>query len=261
MILFLTSSPTGDLDGKYTCIGFDNRNGFAHEVKKYWRNYAKVLMISAFPDDRAANKEMGEFFHSAILKTGLACSKFDLWDCDILRDPSLYSRERLQAYDVILLGGGHVPTQQAFFRKLHLRESIAGFDGIVIGISAGTMNSADLVYAQPEEPGEATDPQYERFIQGLGITKLNILPHYQLAKNSYKDGMHLFTEITIPDSKGRTFYAIPDGSYIVDYNGKTKGRDGAFIEPAFPVIYGEAYRIQNGELTRCCQDGVFLEIQ
>lgn len=30
------------------------------------------------------------------------------------------------------------------------------------------MNCADTVYAQPEEPGEAVDPDYQRFIPGLG---------------------------------------------------------------------------------------------
>jgi len=31
------------------------------------------------------------------------------------------------------------------------------------------MNCADTVYAQPEEPGEAVDPDYQRFIPGLGL--------------------------------------------------------------------------------------------
>ena len=70
----------------------------------------------------------------------------------------------LCAYDVIFLGGGHVPTQNAFFHRIGLREKIRNFDGIVIGISAGSMNSADVVYAQPELPGEAADESYQRFL-------------------------------------------------------------------------------------------------
>ena len=41
------------------------------------------------------------------------------------------------------------------------------------------MNSADIVYSQPEEEGEAVDPAYQRFLTGLNLTKTNLLPHYQ----------------------------------------------------------------------------------
>ena len=54
---------------------------------------------------------------------------------------------------VILLSGGHVPTENAFFASMDLRDLLADFDGVIIGISAGSMNCADTVYAQPEEPG------------------------------------------------------------------------------------------------------------
>ena len=72
---------------------------------------------------------------------------------------------------------------------------------------------ATAVYAQPEEPGES-GPDYRRFIPGLGLTDINSLPHYQKVKDYHVDGLHLFYDITFPDSIGRCFYALPDGSYI-----------------------------------------------
>lgn len=255
MILFLTSSPTGDLDGRYTCSGLDNRNGFANQVRKAWRPDARVLMITAFPDDDEANAQMGAFFHDAVLKTGLSLSVFDLWDHDVLADASWYSKESLHSYDVVFLGGGHVPTQKKFFDQLHLRESFEGFDGIVIGISAGTMNSADVVYAQPEEPGEATDPDYQRFIKGLGLTDINILPHYQLVKDTYKDGMHLFKEISLPDSKGRRFLSLPDGSYVIDWKGRTRLGDGQWTEEMPARVYGKSYLLEDGQIRCYSEDG------
>lgn len=250
MIIFLTSSPTGDLDGRYTCSGFDSRNGFADQLKKVWRDSARVLMITAFPYNDVANDEMKRFFHDAVLKTGLDCQQFDLWDGQILAEESLYAKEKLQSYDVVILGGGHVPTQQQFFEQLHLREHIQGFDGIVIGISAGTMNCADLVYAQPEEAGEAVNPDYQRFIPGLGITNSNILPHYQLTRNAMVDGLRVFEDITFPDSMGREFLALPDGSYVVDWYGMTRLPDGSLMEAREAEIYGEAYQIKDGAIRR-----------
>ena len=67
------------------------------------------------------------------------------------------------------------------------------------GISAGSMNMAQTVYAQPEEPGEGIDPDYVRFFPGLDLTEVNVLPHYQKVKNDTVDGLRLFEDITLPD--------------------------------------------------------------
>lgn len=229
--LFLTSSPTGNLDGSFLVEGFDYRNDFAEQLTHYWKEDAACLMVSAFPDNVGANDEMKQYFSDAVKKTGLTCSRFDLWDA---RTPIL-SREEVQAYDVILLGGGHVPTQMKFFEKIGLREKLAGFAGLVIGISAGSMNCAELVYSQPEEPGEALDPNYVRFFPGLALTDLNISPHYQMVKDRILDGMHLFFDIIYKDSYGKEIYALPDGSYIKCSGGKKS-------------IRGECWKIADGEI-------------
>ena len=91
---------------------------------------------------------------------------------------------------------------------------------MVFGISAGSMNSAEEVYAQPELDGESLDPDYKRFITGLGLTKTKLIPHYQDIKDRFLDGKRLFEDITYPDSMGHTFIAIPDGSYLYSEDGK-----------------------------------------
>lgn len=233
MILFLTSSPTGDLDGKYIPDGIDTRSGFLDMLKARWKQPSRVLIITAAPDNAPGNDEMCEFFANACLKSGLSLSCFDLWDSRTEN----FSREVLHSYDVIFLGGGHVPTQNAFFRSIHLDENIRGFEGIVIGISAGTMNCAETVYSSPEEPGEAVDPSYRRFIPGLGITRTNVLPHYQLIKDSYKDGLSLFGDIILPDSRGNEFVVLPDGSFVLEENGARR-------------IYGPHYIVSNGSMSQ-----------
>ena len=142
----------------------------------------------------------------------------------------------------LILSGGHVPTQNRFFREIGLRELLSGFDGLVMGISAGSMNSADLVYAQPELDGEATDPQYQRFLPGLGLTKTMLLPHYQMVREDMLDGLRVFEDITYPDSIGRRFYALVDGSYLLV-------RDGT------ETLCGEAYRIADGKCAQISAEG------
>jgi len=109
------------------------------------------------------------------------------------------------------------------------------------------MNSAEVVYAQPEYEGEAVDPEYQRFLSGLGLTKTMLLPHYQELKNEILDGMRLFEDITFADSEGRTFYAIPDGSYL-------------FIDGEREELRGEAYMIRDGRMTKIASDGEMVAL-
>jgi len=231
MIAFLTSSPTGPLDHSRTVRGLDPLNDFPRLLAARMRPSPRCLMVSAFPDDAAANDQMRAFFAEAFSLSGLPCACFDIWDA---RTGAL-SREAVQGYDTILLGGGHVPTQNAFFARIGLAEKLAGFDGVVIGISAGSMNAARLVYAQPEKPGEADDPAYRRFLPGLGITETMILPHYQMLRGSVIDGRRLFEDITYPDSMGRRFLALCDGSFLLCENGTE-------------TVFGEAYQIADGQI-------------
>lgn len=239
MIVFLTSSPSGPLDNSRFVDGLDQMNGFVDNLRKYWRSCAKCLMITASPDAYEQNDEMTKFFAEALEKSGLSYSEFLLWDG---RD-EIMSKEELETYDVIFLGGGHVPTQNQFFQKIGLRKKIRDFKGIVIGISAGTMNSADIVYAQPELPGESADPDYQRYLKGLALTKTQILPHYQMVKDFELDGRRLYEDITCKDSYGNRFLVLPDGSYLmIDENG---------IES----VWGEAWIFSDGVMERACTNG------
>lgn len=243
MTIFLTSSPTGPLDRSRIVEGFDTKNRLVENLKTRWPAEARCLLISSDPAGAEFSDGMRDHMVEAMKINGLPVDVCDVWD-DRTTD---FSAGALNAYDVVFLGGGHVPTQNAFFQRIGLRESMKGFDGLVIGISAGTMNSADVVYAQPELEGESTDPAYRRFIPGLGLTKINVLPHYQMVKDAVLDGRRVFEDITYADSMGREFIALVDGSYILC-------EDGA------ETIWGEAYRIAEGALERICEEDRTLRL-
>ena len=230
MLLYLNFREGGNSNDTF----FDKLlNGLAQELRRNWKERSRCLLIAAFPDAAAQNEQMRDFFEGVLIDTGLSIECLDLCDGRNGRE----SVEKLQSYDMIILSGGHVPTENAFFMEIGLAEKIRGFEGIVMGISAGSMNCAEIVYAQPEMPGEAVDPDYRRFIPGLGLTKYNILPHYQAVKDDYVDGMRLFEDITFRDSMGHTFYAIPDGSYL-------------FRTDKTEEIRGEYWRISDGKMTK-----------
>lgn len=231
--LFLTSSPFGER-GK----PLNGDNQFVKRIGESLSNVKSALFITSDPDDINFTEGFALSVRETMKITGIIFDEYNVLD----------NRNCAQAATLInnsgfiILAGGHVPTQNKFFQKIKLRELMSQYKGVVLGISAGTMNSADVVYAQPELEGESIDPTYQKFISGLNLTKCMILPHYQETKNQILDGKRLFEEITYPDSYGRKFYAIPDGSYLYSKDGVEK-------------ICGEAYLIQDGRCTQICAAG------
>ncbi len=244
MILFLTSSPGGypPSDRELMASPVSERNGLRERMRAAWpERPAKVVAVASDPDNKSMNEGMKANFRQMFSESGLPVAGIDIIDRDTAEELDML----LKDCDVLILCGGHVPTENRFFAELDLREEIRGYDGIVIGISAGTMNSADTVYAQPELPGESEDPEYRRYLPGLGLTKKNILPHYQDIKDDILDGKRLFEDITYPDSFGHTFYALEDGSYL-------------FNDGTGEIICGRAYEIRDGQIRPFCGDGETL---
>ena len=205
MICFLTSRT--DLPGHEE---LNPANRFIDELRRVLPNPCRALNICSNPDDWAKTD-----FYAALTRLYFENAGFRFDSFRVLDGRNADQAEALvRDADLLILGGGHVPTQNRFFQKIGLRKLMNYYDGVVVGISAGSMNSAELVYAQPEEEGEAVDPAYRRFLPGLGLTKTMLLPHYQEVKDDVLDGLRLFEDITYPDSIGRCFYAIPDGSYL-----------------------------------------------
>lgn len=240
MTLFLTSSPCDDdVPGgcELPCIFFE-RNEFVANLQQAVTPGGRFLVIAAYPDEHGRNDEMASTFAGCFAWHGMGFRNVQVLDGRNRQDA-----ERLVGNsDVILLAGGHVPTENAFFRELGLRELLQGWDGVIMGVSAGSMNAADMVYAQPEETGEATDPGYQRFIRGLGLTDWNVLPHYQMVRDNIIDGLRLFEDVTFADSHGHAFYVLVDGSYICQREGTS-------------TLYGEAYLLRDGVMTQICADG------
>lgn len=239
MKAMLTSSLGGSIKVNGTRVPsvLIQHNGLLDGLKSIWIQDARVLIICANPDNHEKNDGVYACLKEAFPMSGLSISSID--QCDD-RNPN--SIDSLENIDVLILAGGHVPTQNKFMKQLRLKERLLDYKGIVVAWSAGSMNCADVVYAGPELEGEAVDPLYERWITGLGITDINIFPHFQSLRDDYLDGLRLIEDITFDDSVGHEIIALNDGSYIMIDNGKT-------------TLYGEAYMIKDRQLTQICKDG------
>lgn len=244
MILYMTSTPGGINRATGRPELLSNKNHFVDRLKGDWKPHSRCVLIASEPDDTKFNSAMAKTYLECFNRSGLSMDSIDVLD---RREPKTV--EILDRFDVVILAGGHVPTENAWFHQIRLREHLQHFRGIVIGISAGTMNCAEVVYAQPEEEGEAVNPHYQRFLEGLGLTKTKVIPHYNQTIDAVLDGKRLFQDITFPDSMGESFYCLTDGAYIRK-DTKTKKE----------VLYGEAYLISDGEIGMISKTGGEFEI-
>ena len=239
MIAFLTSSPvipgTNDLNPA---------NGFIDEMRACLPNPARTLFVASSPADPEKTDFFADSMRFIFGRSGFRFEPFTVLD-NRNRDQA---EALIAASDFIILAGGHVPTQNRFFAEIDLREKLRGYRGVLMGVSAGSMNSAEIVYVQPEEPGEAVDPAFVKFTPGLGLTREMILPHYQMCRDSVLDGMRLFEDITYGDSRGHRFTVMVDGTYLL------VREDGA------QELRGEAYVIHDGVMEALCREGQTLRL-
>lgn len=229
MIVFLTSSP---------CIPNADRailnpaNGFVERMRAALPEHPRCLFVCSHPDSAYLTDKYAADMDEAFSGAGMPFASLTVLDSRT----DEHAAELINQSDLIILAGGHVPTQNAYFTRIGMRKLLQGYRGVLMGVSAGSMNAADQVYVQPEMEGESS-PEFKRWTTGLGLTNTNLLPHYQQIRDWYLDGQRLFEDITYKDSFGHAFYALVDGSYLYIQNGEEQ-------------MLGEAYRIANGTLVQ-----------
>ena len=226
MTLILTGSPTRFGEDRFT-----EDNGLLAAVQAALPLSPRVLLVSAAPDDQAFTDYVLSSMTDCIRNSGIRPERVTMLD----RRNAASASDLVRAADWIVLCGGHVPTQNRFLHEIRLKELLRGFDGLVMGCSAGSMNCAERVFSHPELPGEAVDPAYPRWLEGLGLTRLQIIPHYYQVRDVVLDGLRLFEDVIFPESWRHAFYTFLDGGYILQKDGRE-------------TLHGTAWEISNGQM-------------
>lgn len=233
MTLFLTSSPTlgwaGDLNPA---------NGLIDDLRKAMPHPIKCVMISSYPDDIEITDRMAWELRECFDHADLSFDHYEVLD----RRTQKLAGKMITEANFIILCGGHVPTENKFFCDINLRLKLKKFEGVMLTISAGSMNCADIVYSSPELEGESIDPEYKIYMRGLGLTNVNILPHFQTLNGSMLDGKRLIEDIIASHSYGHPVYCLDDGAFFLIANGRTELR-------------GKTHKMLDGKLRKVCNDG------
>lgn len=233
MKLFLTSNIGGikKENGKKISVKFFEDNNFLKNMKESINNYNKFVIIASDPDNYEQNDEYLKLDVEALALSGLYFKENVILDNrnkeeigNVLNNSSL-----------IFLSGGDTLQQNIFFNEINLKEYIKKTAACIVGISAGAINSAKIVFNSPEDEKDLTNPT---ILQGLDLTTINVEPHFDCDKLG-----KIQMDAILKESNNRVIYGIPDKSYI--FNNK---------------IYGKCYRIYKGNIELISNDDEILDV-
>ncbi len=127
------------------------------------------------------------------------------------------AQELLKSADVIYLSGGDPFIQLKYIKDNGLDIILKSFKGIVIGVSAGSMNQCTTVYCCKDEDYPET-----KVYEGLSLVDVIIDPHFDILNEEQVSEIKKW-------SKKFPIIGLPNDSFIVVNKDKVK-------------IYGESYK-------------------
>lgn len=133
------------------------------------------------------------------------------------------AKKAVSEADVVWLSGGDTPTQFNYFLKYGLDSIIKQHEGVIIGMSAGSINLAETAICT------LSCGHYKQEIyKGLGCVNLSVEPHFVRNKVSSE---------VLELSKKYIIYGLCDDSIIICIEGKYE-------------FYGEIYKLSNGNVVQ-----------
>lgn len=233
MKLFLTCNIGGikkENDKKISVKLFEENN-FLENLKNNINNYNKFILIASDPDSYKQNDEYLKLDIESLELSGL---KFK--ENIILDNRNKENIDNiLNGSSLILLSGGNTYKQNKFFNNINLKKYIKTTDACIVGISAGSINSSNIVFNSPENEEDLKNPS---ILKGLNLTNINVEPHFD-----YNNTNKIQMDSIIKESENRIIYGLPDKSYI--FNNK---------------IYGKCYRIYKGNIELISNNNEIIDI-
>lgn len=232
MILFLTSRLNTymiDKDGNKQTIPLENVSRVLDNIKKYLNGTNWIVYVANDPNNVLKNEEKIKNIIDSFSLAGIEFNEKILLEARNKKD----AKNIILGADIVILSGGKILCQNKFFRSIRLKNILKRFNGIVIGISAGTMNLCKTVYNFPEEK---SDIKERKWVKGLGFYDKIIIPHFDGETNTYQiecEEVDVVNDFILPASHKKEFLAIPNGSYII-------------IDNKNVSFFGDMFTIKNG---------------
>ena len=158
--------------------GFPKRqftNEIACELKKLLYNRDSLVFISAWPEKFKQNDEDSAGMHNMFVSKNMSFEKFSVID---ERTDEKIAQKEIENASCLFLMGGNATAQMDMIRRKGIFESIKVFQGVILGVSAGSMNMGNPVV-----------DIYESMVpyEGLGFCDITVKAHYPLNDKNLKN--------------------------------------------------------------------------
>lgn len=209
----------------YLFSGISKEQGFNKVQKEYLKkdiknNYTITFIATTFDD-----YEKNDLYYNNLIKhfknIDITFSKTHLIDNRVSKD---LSKDYILKSNIVFLMGGDTKKQMDSVKEYDLFEILKSKEGIILGVSAGSMNQSSRVVYKNDYNNYAIE-DYE----GLGYIDINIYPHLDFNNIDY------LKEVFEVSNYTKTV-ALPDDSFI-----RIENNNIEFV--------GEYYTIQNSKIT------------
>lgn len=200
-------------------------NGFDEQVtevfaKKISNRNKFAFVASEFEEMQEKTDKYFGLFLDMFAKAGIRFEKAYVVDGRMSADEA---QKAVAEADVIWLSGGDTPTQFQYFQKYGLDTVISEHDGVIIGMSAGSINMAKTSILTL-----SCGHRKQEIYKGLSCVDISVEPHFVRSNVSNE---------LIELSNTYTIYGLCDDSIIVSSNKEIE-------------FYGEIYKLSYGNIEK-----------
>ena len=151
--------------------GFPERrftDEIAKELREILADRKSLVFISAWPDQYKRNDEDSEGMHNMFSIENMPFSSFSVID---ERTESDSAQRQIETASCLFLIGGNATMQMDLIRRKGLFDIIKSFRGVILGVSAGSMNMGNPVV-----------DIYESLVpyEGFAFARITIKAHYPI---------------------------------------------------------------------------------
>lgn len=234
MKVFLTSSLNNyvEIDGKKVVKPIDNVNGLVDQLIDKLDDKKGITFIPSDFANKEAIKEYSNIVFESLRLSGIVFDNYY-----ILTNNEDEIEEMISSSSMVFIAGGDTYKQNCAFQNISLKNYLEQFSGVIMGQSAGAINLAQDAYNSPECEEDLPIPSH---FKGLGITNVNVEPHFVFDSNNFDENEIFQRNEVLKESIHRDIYAICDTSHIFD-DGDNQ------------TLYGEGYLISNGNIVKLCE--------
>ena len=212
----------------YLLRGIDSDKGFTKKQEEYLKSdinsNQKIVFIASTFNSHDKNILYYTKGLNWFKEINIDFLEVNLIDCSVTKKEA---QKLLRGANVVFLMGGDTASQMNSIREYNLDELIRD-KKIVIGVSAGSLNQSKMVVFKDEyQKGKIVE------YQGLGLTDINIYPHFNLADKEY-------TKEVIEISYYVPLVALPNDSFI-----KIKNNEIWYVGEHYFIDSGKIYTESN----------------